>query len=112
MMHGAQPIAITGPLLYNMSIGCKFSPARRGYGSSGMSHGFSKEASRCRIVKPTNVGIEYPVDAVLFKPHRDRIQRVVRVAAWSGAIREAHKLLLIYGVEHLDSRPLDDFVLQ
>ena len=48
-MHGAQPIAITRPLLYNLSIGCKFSPARRGYGSSGMSHGFSKEASRCRI---------------------------------------------------------------
>src|SRR5215471_19861334 len=63
MIHGAQPIAITGPLLYNMSIGCKFSPARRGYGSSGMSHGFSKEISRCRIEALRNVDLEHVLGA-------------------------------------------------
>ena len=57
MMYGTQPIAITGGLLHNMSIGCKFSPARRGYGSSGMSHGFSKEASRCRIETRADIAL-------------------------------------------------------
>ena len=60
-MRGAQPIAITGPLLYNMSISCTFSPARRGYGSSGMLHGFSKEASRCRIEVAFDVELDEPL---------------------------------------------------
>jgi Recombinase zinc beta ribbon domain len=65
-----------------------------------------------RIVKATNVGIEYPVDVALFNPDRDRIQRVVRAASWAGTVREPEKLLLVDSVEHLDCRPLDDFVFQ
>ena len=60
----------------------------------------------------TNVGIEYPVDVALFHPDRDRIQRMVRAASWAGTGREAEKLFLVDGVEHLDCRPLDDFVFQ
>ena len=36
--------------MHNISICCSFSPARRGRCCpSGMSHGFLKEASTCRI---------------------------------------------------------------
>ena len=65
-----------------------------------------------RIVKAPNVGIEYPVDVALFNPDRDRIQRVVRAAAWAGTVQEPATLLLVDGVEHLDCRPLDDGVFQ
>src|SRR5262245_32900135 len=65
-----------------------------------------------RIVKAPNVGIEYPVNVALFNAYRDCIQRMLRAASRSGTVREAEKLLLVNGVEHLDSRPLDDFVFQ
>jgi hypothetical protein len=65
-----------------------------------------------RIVKAPNVGIEYPVDGALFTAYRDRIQRVVRAAAWAGTVREPEQRWLVDGVEHLDCRPLDDFVFQ
>src|SRR5947208_3197171 len=99
--------------MHNISICCTFSPARRGCCcSSDISFGFLKEASICRIEKAPNVGIEYPVDVALFNAYRDCIQRMVRAASRSGTVREAEKLLLVNGVEHLDSRPLDDFVSQ
>jgi len=65
-----------------------------------------------RIVKATNVGIEYLVDVALFHPDRDRIQRVVWAASWAGTVREPEKLFLVDGVKHLDCRPLDDVVFQ
>ena len=65
-----------------------------------------------RIIKATNVGIEYPVDVTLFNPDRHRIQRVMRAAARAGTVREAETLCLVDGVEHLARRSLDDFVLQ
>ena len=61
MIYGIKIISITGELLHNVSIGCKFSPARRGYGSSGMSHGFSKEASRCSIETSLDISFDEPL---------------------------------------------------
>src|SRR5262249_6166852 len=65
-----------------------------------------------RIIKAPNVGIEDPVDVALFNADRDGIQRMVRAASRAGTVREAEKLWLVHGVEHLDRRPLDDFVFQ
>src|SRR5262249_10914343 len=65
-----------------------------------------------RIIEAPNVGIEYPVDVALFNAYRDCIQCMVRAASRTGTVRETEKLLLVNGVEHLDRRPLDDFVLQ
>src|SRR5262245_43020296 len=65
-----------------------------------------------RIIKAPNVGIEYPVDVALFNADRDGIQRMVRAASRAGTVREAEELWLVHSIEHLDSRPLDDFVFQ
>src|SRR5262249_20561804 len=65
-----------------------------------------------RIVETPNVGIEYPVDVALFNAYRDGIQRMVWAASRAGTVREAEKLLLVHGVEHLDCCPLNDFILQ
>jgi hypothetical protein len=65
-----------------------------------------------RLVKAPDGGIAYPVDVALFTPHRDRLQGLVRVAAWAGAVRATKPLLLVDGVEHLDRRPLDNCVFQ
>src|SRR5215467_3531566 len=47
--------------MHNMSICCTFSPARRGRCCpSGMSYGFSKEASTCRIEAGFDVPLQAP----------------------------------------------------
>jgi hypothetical protein len=63
-----------------------------------------------RIVAAPNVGVEYPVDVTLFTADRDSLHRMMRAASRTGTVRATEKLLLVYGVEHLDSRSLDDFV--
>ena len=94
-MHGAQPIAITGLLLYNMSIGCQFSPARRGYGSSGMSHGFSKEASRCRIEEALDIGLHQIAISSVLQIEGEVADRIQRTASGSIAVTTLQKILLI-----------------
>ena len=45
-------------------------------------------------------------------PDRQRVQRIVLAAPRPESVREAEKVLLVDGVEHLDDGPLDDLVLQ
>jgi hypothetical protein len=65
-----------------------------------------------RLVDAPDVGIAAPGDVALFPSHRDRLQGMVRAAAWAGAVRDTPQLFLVDGVEYLDRRPLDDCVFQ
>jgi hypothetical protein len=65
-----------------------------------------------RIEKATNVRVEHPVHPPRFDADRQRVQRMVRAALRPESVREAEKVLLVDGVQHLDDGALDDFVLQ
>src|SRR5499427_5910206 len=65
-----------------------------------------------RLVQAPHVGIESPGAGALCTPHRDRLQRVVRAAAWAGTVRKPEELWLVDGVAHRDRRPLDAGVCQ
>jgi hypothetical protein len=62
------------------------------------------------IEKATNVGIEHPVH--LLRPDRggECIQRMMLAAPGPKSVREAHEVLLIDRVHHLDHRALDDLI--
>src|SRR5262249_34408938 len=72
--------------MHNMSICCTFSPARRGRCCpSGMSYGFSKEASTCRIEAAGDVGIQNPLCG-LADALPDCVDGVPAPSAWSKAV--------------------------
>ena len=60
----------------------------------------------------TNVGVEYPVHLPRRDTGRECIQRLMRAASWSEAVREPAEVLFADGVHHLDDRALDDLVFQ
>ena len=60
----------------------------------------------------SDVGVQYPVHLRALDPDHERIQRVVRAASGSESIREPEEVFLVDRVEHRNSRPLDDLVLQ
>src|SRR5262245_8834328 len=78
-------------------------------GQAGPS-GSSKEASRCRIEEPANVGVKHPVDIALLDSHRHCLKCMMRVAARSESVGESPKVPLVEGLEHRHRRPLDDFI--
>ena len=65
-----------------------------------------------RIEEPLNVRVEHPVHSSRFDADRERVERLMRAALRPEAVREAEKVRLVDGVEHLDDGPLDDFVFQ
>src|ERR1700676_110695 len=62
--------------------------------------------------KVADISVEYPVHLSLGDPNRQRIQRIMRAAPGPEPVGETEKVLLVYGVQHLHHRPLDDLVLQ
>ena len=58
------------------------------------------------------ISVEHPVHLLAHDPGSERIQRVMRAAARPEPVREAEKVRFVYGVQHLDQRPLKDLVLQ
>jgi hypothetical protein len=64
------------------------------------------------VKEPTDVRVEHPVHPPALNPGHERVQRVMRRAPRSEPIREAKEVHLVDGVQDLDHRPLDDFVLQ
>src|ERR1700681_1182960 len=62
--------------------------------------------------KVADISVEYPVHLSLRDPNRQRIQRIMRSAPRPEPVRETEKVLLVYGVQHLSHRSLDDLVLQ
>ena len=65
-----------------------------------------------RIEEPSNVRVEHPVHLALLDGHRYGVQGVVLVAPRPESIAESLEVGLVDGVEHLDSRALDDLVFQ
>ena len=68
------------------------------------------------MIKPgeevADISVEYPVHLPLGDPDRERIQRIVRATPRPEPIRETEEVLLVYGVQHLHHRTLEDLVLQ
>ncbi len=62
--------------------------------------------------EPTDVRIEHPVHLLRHDSDVERVQRVVRAASRPEPVREAEKVRLVDGVQHLDRRALDDLVFQ
>src|SRR5207253_11164836 len=58
------------------------------------------------------IRVEHPIHALSSEPNRERIQRVMRGAPRSKPVRTTKKVRLIYGVQHLDHRPLKELVFQ
>src|SRR6267143_4818840 len=65
-----------------------------------------------RVEERSNIGVQYPVHLRALDPDAERIQRIVRAAPGSESVREPEEVLLVDRVEHRNSRPLDDLVLQ
>jgi hypothetical protein len=59
-----------------------------------------------------DIRVEHEVHLLARDPDRQRIQRIMLRAPRPKPIREPTKVLLIHGAQHLDHRPLQDFVLQ
>src|SRR4029450_10813584 len=59
-----------------------------------------------------DIRVEHPAHPLAFKPDRERVQRMMRTTPGPEPVREALEIHLIDGVEHLDHRALNDFVLQ
>ena len=59
-----------------------------------------------------DVSVQYPVHLRALDPDNERIQRVVRAVPGSETVREPEEVFLLDPVEHRNSRPLDDLVLQ
>jgi len=45
-------------------------------------------------------------------PHIELVQRIMLASARAESIREIHEVHFVDGIQYLDSRPLDDLVLQ
>ena len=56
--------------------------------------------------------VEHPVHLPRKQSDVQRVQRLMLAAPWPESIREAEEVRFVDGVEHLDGRTLDDFVLQ
>src|SRR4029450_9509356 len=99
--------------MHNISICCVSSPAGGGRCcSSGMSYGFLKEASTCRIEKSTHIGIHDPPDALRQALRPYRAQGCMRTATRPKAIRAVGKVLLINCFQQHRHLALDRFVLE
>ena len=64
------------------------------------------------VEEALDVGIEYPVHALLLQPRIERIERLVRVASRPEPIREAPEVRLINLIEHGHHGLLNNLVLQ
>jgi len=64
------------------------------------------------VEERSDVGVQYPVHLRALDPDNERIQRIVRAAPGSESVREPEEVFLVDRVEHRNSRPLDDLVLQ
>jgi hypothetical protein len=64
------------------------------------------------VKERSDIGIQYPVHLRALDPNNERIQRIVRAAPRSESVREPKEVFLVDRVEHRNSRPLDDLVLQ
>src|SRR5215813_8972680 len=95
-----------------MSIGCQFSPARRGYGSSGMSHGFSKEASRCRIEEALDISLYQIAIPSVLEVKGEVTDRIQRPPSGAIAVTTIQKILLIDCCQQLRTGQLHQFVFQ
>ena len=62
--------------------------------------------------KSTDVGIKHPVHSLPLNAHRQRVQRLMRAAAWAEPLREALEVDLIDLVEDRYRGLLNNFVLQ
>ena len=65
-----------------------------------------------RVKEATDVSIEHPVHVSRVDPHRQRVQRLVRVTIGSEPIREVLEVGFIDAIENVDRCPLDDLVFQ
>src|SRR5208337_4405621 len=69
-----------------------------------------------RMIQPgeevADISVEYPVHFPLGDPDRERIQRIMRATPGPEPIGEAEKVLLVYRVQYLHHRTLEDLVLQ
>jgi hypothetical protein len=77
-----------------------------------MFHGFSKEASRCRIEKSTDICIHYPVDVQLSALLPQLVQRLMGTVPLPEAVGERMKLMLEDRLQDHHHCPLDDLVLK
>src|SRR5215831_11609945 len=64
------------------------------------------------IQKAFNVKIEHPIDILRQQSRVERIQRLMLVASRSEPVGEVEEVGFVNGIQHLDRRPLDDFVFQ
>ena len=64
------------------------------------------------IEESTDVDVEHPVHLLRQQSRVERVQRVMLAAPRPKPVREAEKVRLVDGVEHLDGGTLNDFVFQ
>ena len=75
-----------------------------------------EELQKPRLVEApeevADVSVEHEAHLLVRDRDRERIQRIMLRAPRPEPVREPEKVLLVYGVQHLDHRPLQDLVLQ
>ena len=59
-----------------------------------------------------DVSVEHVAHLLARDPCRERVQRIMLRAPRPKPVRETQEVLLVYGVQHLDHRPLEDLVFQ
>jgi hypothetical protein len=73
------------------------------------------ESHQPRVVERSEeipeIGVEHPVHLPLLDRLVQGYQRLMGIASWPCAVREAGELGLVHGVEYRHGRPLDDLVL-
>src|ERR1035441_8483874 len=59
-----------------------------------------------------DISVEYPVHFPLGDPDRERVQRIMRATPGPEPVGEAEKVLLVYRVQYLHHRALENLILQ
>src|SRR5262249_20132632 len=80
--------------------------------SSGMSHGFSKEASRCRIEEALDIGLYQIAISSVLQIEGEVADRLQRTASGSVAVTALQKILLIDGRQQLRTGQLHQFIFE
>src|SRR5665811_1879987 len=69
-----------------------------------------------RMIKPgeevADISVEHPVHLPFGYPNREPVQRIMRTALGPKPVRKTEEVLLVYGVQHLNHRPLENLALQ
>src|SRR5712691_5112228 len=76
--------------------------------SSGMSHGFSKEASRCRIEASTHICVHTPANGLAHTLRPKLAQCTMRAPALTKAVRAVVNILFVARCQEHHDRSLDN----